>query len=348
MKTDLFNYDAPEELIAQTPRPRGESRLMVVHRNSGVFEHRAFKDIVEYLTPQDLLVVNNTRVSARRIPALRPNGLPAEVLLIAPQTDVAWYALVKPGKAFRIGSKIRLLGPNSEVSDVMVLGSTPDGGRIVEFDDALQSQAAADWGNTPLPPYIGPQLNRDEEERYQTVYSKLPGSAAAPTAGLHFTAELLEEIRAAGTRIESVTLNVGVGTFRPVRVENIDEHEMHSEIVTVSATTAAAVNSCTGKVVAVGTTTVRALESSCRAEINPDVIPDARVSPFVGPTNLFLKPGSSVSSIDALITNFHQPRSTLLMMISALAGRELILQAYSEAIKERYLLLSFGDAMLII
>jgi S-adenosylmethionine:tRNA ribosyltransferase-isomerase len=348
MKTDLFNYHAPEELIAQTPRPRGQSRLMVVHRSSGRFEHRQFTDIVDYLEPQDLLVANNTRVSARRIPALRANGLPAEVLLIAPQTDVTWYALVKPGRSFRLGSSITLLGPDGETCSVTVIGSTADGGRVIEFPNTDQSQRAAFWGNTPLPPYIGPQLNREDEERYQTVYSQEPGSAAAPTAGLHFTPELMDTIRSRGTSIEYVTLNVGVGTFRPVRAENIEEHEMHSEIVTVPALTVDAVNSCRGKVVAVGTTTVRALESSRRADINPDADPQLRVSPFVGPTNLFLRPGSAIESIDALITNFHQPKSTLLMMISALAGRELILEAYAEAVKERYLLFSFGDAMLIL
>ncbi len=348
MKTELFNYDAPEELIAQHPRPRGESRLMVVNRNSGTFEHRSFSDITDYLSHNDVLVVNNTRVSARRIAALRPNGLPAEVLLIAPQSDTSWYALVKPGRSFRSGSEITLIGPEDLRTSVMVAATTPDGGRILEFKNPLISQQVATWGNTPLPPYIAPQLSKEEEERYQTVYSNLPGSAAAPTAGLHFTPEIMRRVSENGTRLAEVTLHVGVGTFRPVRTENIEEHEMHREVVSVPRETADAINACTGKIVAVGTTTVRALESSRRSEINPQAVASNRASMFAGSTNLFLRPGSEVKAMDALVTNFHQPRSTLLMMISAFASRELILAAYAEAIKERYLLFSFGDAMLIL
>ncbi len=349
MRTDDFDYELPPDLIAQTPHERGASRLLVLHKTSGTIEHRQFNDIQDYIHSDDLLVMNNTRVSARRLTAIRDNGAPAEVLLIAPQGTRSWRALVRPGRSFKPGRDFTLVDCFSGAhAKAVVSGLTPDGGRILDFENTSIRDSVADWGETPLPPYIKQKLPRNDEERYQTIYGSEPGSAAAPTAGLHFTSQLLDKILQTGARTCNVTLEVGVATFRPVKSDDVNDHEMHFERIYVPASTAHAVNCCRGKVVAVGTTTVRALESSIQHGINVAAGASDRASEFEGETNLFITPGYQFRAIDALVTNFHQPRSTLLMMISALAGRELILHAYNEAICMKYRFFSFGDAMLII
>jgi S-adenosylmethionine:tRNA ribosyltransferase-isomerase len=347
MRTDLFDYTLPPELIAQTPAPRGESRLLVLRRTGGSIAHRQFSDIVDLLDPSDTLVLNDTRVSARRLVADRGEGRTAEVLLVKPVADRAWEALVRPGRALKPGKQLTLQSPEgADPVVVQVVGSTPEGGRIIEFSDRAARDAAGGWGDIPLPPYIGTALPHEEEDRYQTVYAAHNGSAAAPTAGLHFTEPILERIAAKGIRIARLTLHVGVGTFRPVRTDDIEAHEMHAEHVTLSQETAELLNSAPGRIVAAGTTTVRALESAGQlAEANGLA---GRVAPFTGPTSIFITPGYGFRAVDALITNFHLPRSTLIMLVSALAGHEAVMHAYEEAVRERYRFFSFGDAMLVI
>jgi S-adenosylmethionine:tRNA ribosyltransferase-isomerase len=348
MRVDWFDYDLPEELIAQTPTPRGQSRLLVLHRANGAMEHRRFADLTDYLRPNDALVLNDTRVTARRLEALREGGFPTEVLLLRPNGDRAWDALIRPAKSLRPGKTLTLLGPlpERERLEAQVIGATPEGGRTLEFANPEQRDRLTEWGATPLPPYIHTALAREEEERYQTVYAREGGSVAAPTAGLHFTPELLEKINGMGVAQVALTLHVGVGTFRPMRSETVEEHEMHAETMHLSVAAAERINAAQGRIIAVGTTSVRSLETAAREAQRRNA--PGRVVPYAGETDLFITPGFAFRAVDALITNFHLPKSTLLMLVSALAGREQVLEAYREAVREKYRFFSFGDAMLIV
>ncbi len=372
MRTDLFDYTLPPELIAQTPLPRGQSRLLVLHKSDGRIEHRRFYDLLDYLDAGDTLVLNDTRVIARRIGGVLPTGGAAEIFLLRPQGERQWAALVRPGRSLKPGRMVILQGPDSTASATAhVIETTPDGGRILEFETQAVRDLVGGWGASPLPPYIHAALPADQEERYQTVYARHDGSAAAPTAGLHFTPKLLEGAQAKGIALASITLHVGIDTFRPVRVLDTSEHEMHGEAIVISPNAAQIINRTPGRVIAAGTTSARALESAAQHVVLPtisDVEPDAqetfsqdafaqktdtqrpaeRISPYVGDTRLFITPGYKFRALDGLITNFHLPRSTLLMLISALAGRENILRAYEEAVRQKYRFYSFGDAMLIV
>jgi len=338
MKLSDFMYDLPEERIAQTPvEPRDHSRLMVLDRETNAIEHRHFYDIIDYLNPGDALVINETRVIPARLYGERPSGGACEVLLLKQVGPKKWETLVRPGKKLKPGAEVIFGGGRMKCT---VLETTEVGGRIVEFECEGTFEAALDeLGEMPLPPYIHEHLeNRD---RYQTVYARQEGSAAAPTAGLHFTPELLERIRTKGIEIIPVLLHVGLGTFRPVKVDNVDEHEMHTEYFEVSEDAATRVNAVRergGRIIAVGTTSVRTLESAAR---------DGKLMPLKGDTNIFIRPGYKWQLVDALITNFHLPGSTLLMLVSALYDREHILNAYEEAVREQYRFFSFGDAMFI-
>lgn len=339
MKLSDFMYDLPEERIAQTPvEPRDHSRLMVIHRDTDEIEHRHFYDVIDYLNPGDVLVVNDTRVIPARLYGERPTGGACEVLLLKQLAPKRWETLVKPGKKLKPGAEIvfgdgRLRGRVLETTDV--------GGRIVEFECEGTFEAALDaLGEMPLPPYIHEQL--EDRERYQTVYARHEGSAAAPTAGLHFTPELLDRIREKGIDVVPVLLHVGLGTFRPVKVENIEEHQMHSEHFEVTEDAARRINAARergGRVIAVGTTSVRTLESAAE---------NGKLVAKRGETSIFIRPGYRYQMVDALITNFHLPGSTLMMLVSALYDREKILSAYETAVKENYRFFSFGDAMLIL
>lgn len=346
MRTELFDYHLPQELIAQTPAPRGQSRLLVLHRADGRIEHRQFADLPDYLAAGDTLVMNNTRVTARRLQGVREGGQSAEILLTRPVGERSWEALVKPGKSLKPGRAVQIVSPNSAMPNPVarVVATTEEGGRILEFADAATRDAIATWGETPLPPYIHTPLEKEEEERYQTVYAKAGGSVAAPTAGLHFTAEMLQSIREAGVEIAEVTLEVGVGTFRPVKTQNVEDHEMHSETFRISEEAAERINQTTGRVIGVGTTSVRVLEA-VGATVDEG---SKRVVASAGETDLFITPGRRFRVADAMLTNFHLPCSTLLMLISAFASREQILNAYEVAVQERYRFFSFGDAMLIL
>ena len=339
MKLSDFMYDLPEERIAQTPaEPRDHSRLMVVHRDSHELEHRHFYDVIDYLNPGDVLVINETRVIPARLIGERPTGGACEVLLLRQLAPKRWETLVKPGKKLKPGAEVifgggRLKGRVLETTDV--------GGRIVEFECEGTFEAALDeLGEMPLPPYIHEKLQ--DRERYQTVYAKQEGSAAAPTAGLHFTPELMARIRAKGIGIVPVLLHVGLGTFRPVKVENVEDHEMHSEYFEVTEEAAARINAARqrgGRIIAVGTTSVRTLESAAENGV---------LLPKRGETKIFIRPGYRYQMVDALITNFHLPGSTLMMLVSALYDREHIIAAYEEAVRREYRFFSFGDAMLIL
>ena len=338
MKLSDFMYDLPEERIAQTPvEPRDHSRLMVLHRDTHEIEHKHFYDIVDYLNPGDCLVINETKVIPARLYGERPTGGACEVLLLKQLGPKRWETLVRPGKKLRPGAEV-IFGDGR--LRCRVVETTDDGGRIVEFECDGSFEAALDaLGEMPLPPYIHEKLQ--DRDRYQTVYAKQDGSAAAPTAGLHFTPELLSRIREKGVDIVPVLLHVGLGTFRPVKVENIEEHQMHSEYFEVTEDAAQRVNAAHargGRVVAVGTTSVRTLESAAE---------DSRLVARRGDTSIFIKPGYRWQLVDALITNFHLPGSTLLMLVSALYDREHILAAYEEAVRDEYRFFSFGDAMLI-
>lgn len=332
-------YDLPEERIAQTPvEPRDHSRLMVLHRDTDQIEHRHFYDVIDYLNSGDVLVINETRVIPARLFGERAGGGACEVLLLRQLGPKRWETLVKPGKKLKPGAEItfgggRLRARIAETTDV--------GGRIVDFDcDGTFEAALDELGEMPLPPYIHERL--EDKERYQTVYAKQEGSAAAPTAGLHFTPELLDRIREKGVDVVPVLLHVGLGTFRPVKTENVEEHEMHSEYFEVTAEAAARINAARergGRVVAVGTTSVRTLESAAENGV---------LLPRRGETSIFIKPGYRFQMVDALITNFHLPGSTLVMLVSALYDREKILAAYEEAVRDGYRFFSFGDAMLIL
>ena len=348
MRTDLFDYHLPTELIAQTPLPRGTSRLMVVNRAEGTIQHRQFPDILEYLRAGDTLVLNDTRVSARRITAERENGLPVEVLLLAPNDARHWNALLKPARRVAIGKRITLIEGEDQIS-AEVVAVNSDGSRRIAFETEEDSRRVADWGTSPLPPYIGTALQKSEEERYQTVYSINSGSAAAPTAGLHFTPEILARAVAKGIKMASLTLHIGIDTFRPVKTDDTDTHEMHGEFFSLSAESAQIINATAGKIIAIGTTSVRVLETAARLmREQHSEAGSRRVMPYQDESRLFLTPGSPFYATDALLTNFHLPRSTLLMLVAAFASRELILEAYRIAVESGYRFFSFGDAMLIL
>lgn len=341
MKTSDFYYDLPEELIAQDPlKDRSGSRLLVLNRETGTREHRIFRDVIEYLNPGDCLVVNNTKViPARLIGAKEDTQAKIEVLLLKRLEDNVWETLVKPGKKCKIGTRISF-------GDGMLVGEVVDiveeGNRQIRFTfDGIFEEILDQLGQMPLPPYIHHQL--EDKNRYQTVYAKHEGSAAAPTAGLHFTPELLDQIQKKGVHIAHVTLHVGLGTFRPVKVEDVTAHHMHSEFYVVEPDQAALINETKkrgGKVISVGTTSCRTLESAADA--------DGTVKAGSGWTDIFIYPGYRFKVIDRLITNFHLPESTLVMLVSALAGKEQILEAYEEAVKMKYRFFSFGDAMMIL
>ncbi|HEY8424737.1 MAG TPA: tRNA preQ1(34) S-adenosylmethionine ribosyltransferase-isomerase QueA [Limnochordales bacterium] len=347
MDPATFDYALPPELIAQTPaEPRDSSRLLVVHRTEERLEHRRFRDVVEYLREGDVLVLNDTRVMRSRLWARRrPQGGRVELLLLRrverrPDGAEVWHVLVKPGRRAPVGQEMEA---GDDQLQIRVLDRTEDGGRLVELAsrEGTVSDVLARVGTVPLPPYIRRSL--DDPERYQTVYAREEGSAAAPTAGLHFTPELLDRIRRLGVEVVSLTLHVGVGTFRPVRAPTVEQHVMHEEFFTIPASTAEAVGRARrrgGRVWAVGTTVVRALESAV------DETGDVR--PGSGWTRLFIYPPYRFRVIDVLITNFHLPRSTLLMLVCAFGGTERILAAYREAVACRYRFYSLGDAMLIL
>jgi S-adenosylmethionine:tRNA ribosyltransferase-isomerase len=341
VKLSEFDFHLPEELIAQRPvEPRDASRLLVVPLGGGALQHRHFRDLPEYLRPGDALVVNETRVMPARLMGEREGtGGAIEVLLLKRLERDRWETLVKPGKKARPGQRILFGGG---LLTATVTDTTEVGGRIVEFSyEGIFEEILDRLGQMPLPPYIHERL--EDPERYQTVYAREWGSAAAPTAGLHFTPQLLEQIRAMGVEVHKVLLHVGLGTFRPVQVEDVLEHKMHSEFYTVTADTAEALNRVHangGRIIAVGTTSVRTLETVTGE--------DGRVQPGQGWTNIFIYPGYRWKAVDGIITNFHLPKSTLLMLVSALIGRERMLSAYAVAVQERYRFFSFGDAMLLI
>lgn len=339
LKTSDFYYDLPEELIAQTPaEPRDSSRLLVYHRDTKQIEHRIFHDIVDYLKAGDLLVVNRTRVLPARLFARTPNGGRVEVLLLKRLNLDEWEVLVRPGKKCKVGVKLFI---NEELS-LEVTGITDSGERHVRFFyEGAFEDVLSRAGTMPLPPYIHEKLK--DPERYQTVYSRENGSAAAPTAGLHFTPELLEKIRAMGVDVAEVLLHVGLGTFRPVKAENVLEHKMHSEYYEISEEAAEKINRAKRegrRVIAVGTTSVRTLETV--ADEN------GLVTACKGNTEIFIYPPYRFKCVDALITNFHLPESTLLMLVSSLCSREEILSIYKTAVEEKYRFFSFGDACLIL
>ena len=341
MKTSDFYFDLPQELIAQDPlEDRSSSRLMVLDRKTGEIEHHIFKEVIDYLNPGDCLVVNNTKViPARLFGSKEGTEAKIEILLLKRKENDVWETLVKPGKKAKPGTRISfgdgLL--TGEVIDVV-----EEGNRLIKFTyDGIFEEILDQLGQMPLPPYITHQLK--DKNRYQTVYAKHDGSAAAPTAGLHFTPELLEAIKAKGVNIAHVTLHVGLGTFRPVKVEDVTNHHMHSEFYIVEEDQAKLINETKqrgGKIVSVGTTSCRTLESATDDQ--------GVLHAGSGWTDIFIYPGYQFKMIDRLITNFHLPESTLLMLVSALAGKNNIMAAYEEAVKERYRFFSFGDAMLIL
>lgn len=340
MKTHDFWYDLPEELIAQTPlEQRDSSRLLVLDRITGAVKHQHFYDILDKLQPGDCLVMNDSRVLPARLLGHRPTGGAVEVLLLRDLGDKKWECLCKPGRKMQVGNEV-IFG-NGELTAV-VSAVQDDGNRVIEFRyDGIFLEVLERLGKMPLPPYIKAEL--ENQERYQTVYSREIGSAAAPTAGLHFTHDLLERIRAKGVRTAFVTLHVGLGTFRPVKAEEISEHHMHSELCMISRETAEILNSTKesgGRIICVGTTSCRTLESL----VNEDGSFEAK-SKW---TDIFIYPGYRFKAMEGLITNFHLPESTLVMLVSAFAGRENVLAAYNEAVKEKYRFFSFGDAMMII
>ncbi len=336
-KTRDFWYDLPEELIAQTPlEKRDTSRLLAVNRASGELSHRHFYDIIDYLNPGDTLVMNDSRVLPARLLGHRPTGGAAELLLLRDLGGSEWECLAKPGRKLTGGAEV-IFGDGRLSAKVVKVQE--DGNRVVKFDyQGIFLEVLESLGKMPLPPYIKAELA--DQERYQTVYSREVGSAAAPTAGLHFTKELLERIEEKGVQLAYVTLHVGLGTFRPVKAENISEHHMHSELCMMTKETADILNATRergGRIVCVGTTSCRTLESL----VNDDGTFEAK-SKW---TDIFISPGYTFKAMDALITNFHLPESTLVMLVSAFAGRENVLKAYAEAVKEKYRFFSFGDSM---
>lgn len=341
MKTSDFYYDLPEELIAQDPlEDRSSSRLLVLNKKTGEREHRVFKDIIEYLKPGDCLVINDTKVIPARLIGERVGtGAKIEVLLLKRKENDVWETLVKPGRKMKVGAQVSFGNGllTGEVIDVV-----EEGNRLIQFHyEGIFEEVLEQLGQMPLPPYITHQLQ--DRNRYNTVYATHEGSAAAPTAGLHFTPELLEEIQKKGVEIARVTLHVGLGTFRPVKVEEVTEHHMHSEFYQIEEEAAEKINRAKdngGRVICVGTTSCRTIESA--ADEN------GHLKARSGWTEIFIYPGYRFKALDCLITNFHLPESTLIMLVSALAGREHVLAAYEEAVKERYRFFSFGDAMMIV
>ncbi len=341
IKLSDFNYNLPEELIAQDPlEKRDNSRLMVLHRETGELEHKHFYDVIDYLNPGDCLVVNNTKVIPARLMGVKEEtGASIEVLLLKRKEEKVWETLVKPGKKARVGARISF-GDGLLVGEVIDV--VEEGNRLIRFEyDGIFEEILDQLGQMPLPPYITHQLQ--DKNRYQTVYAKYDGSAAAPTAGLHFTEELLQKIQDKGVRIAKVTLHVGLGTFRPVKEENVLDHHMHSEFYIVDEEAANIINETKangGRVISVGTTSTRTLETVAE--------PDGHIPVKSGWTDIFIYPGYQFKAVDCLITNFHLPESTLIMLVSALADRETILHAYETAVEEKYRFFSFGDAMLIL
>ncbi len=375
MKTSEFDYHLPPDLIAQTPiEPRDASRLLVVDRSTGELGHRVFRDIVEYLRPGDLLVGNNSRVIPARLHGVKPTGGAVEIFLLRPAAPLppnpggrdspqtwgtgggaaCWECLVG-GKRLRPGVQVQIRPDRSIIATI--LAETESGGRLVAFDPPVEAWL---WnaGQVPLPPYIHTPLA--DPERYQTVYSRIEGSVASSTAGLHFTPELLMRLRERGVNLAFVTLHIGLDTFRPVQAENIEEHQIHREWAELSAETARRINEtrlAAGRVIAIGTTVVRTLESAAKIALGCrpcDDVPAGAVcgwqtvAAFTGETDLFIRPGYAFRAVDVMVTNFHLPRSTLLMLVGAFTGKGLMDRAYAEAIRERYRFYSFGDAMLIL
>lgn len=342
MKTELFDYYLPEELIAQKPlENRQESRLMVIHRETGKLEHKKFYQITEYFDEGDLLVINNTRVIPARLIGKKTTGAKVEFLLLNFLGGNRWRTLVKPGGKLKVGNVVVFSG-NDEKLEAKIVEHEKDGTRIVEFSNSGEDlwKTIERIGNIPLPPYIKSKI--DDPERYQTVYAKEKGSVAAPTAGLHFTDELLQKLRDKGVKIAEITLHVGLGTFRPIKSSNVEEHDIHGEWFYVPRKTVRLIKDTklrNKKVFAVGTTVVRTLETIARMK---------EAEEYSGWTELYIYPPFEFKIVDAMITNFHLPRSSLLVLVSAFAGRELILKAYKEAVKERYRFFSFGDATLIL
>ncbi|HEY9153408.1 MAG TPA: tRNA preQ1(34) S-adenosylmethionine ribosyltransferase-isomerase QueA [Anaerolineales bacterium] len=350
-KTSDFDYSLPESSIAQTPlEPRDSSRLLVLHRNTGNLERKIFREIGEYLHPNDLLVLNQTRVIPARIYARKSTGGRVELLLLRREDELTWQCLVG-GKGVRVATKLQIEdGPQAEI--IKELNGSE---RLIRFAEPIEPYFPK-IGNVPLPPYIHESLK--DPERYQTVYAREPGSAAAPTAGLHFTPRLLDELQSQGVKIAYVTLHVGLDTFAPVTEDNPQEHKIHTEWCELNQETADLINQTKqagGRVIAVGTTSVRTLESAAIGNRGSGVGNESRVpnlkskiSPFIGTTSLYILPGYQFHIVDAMVTNFHLPKSTLIMLVSAFAGRERILSAYETAIRAGYRFYSFGDAMLIL
>lgn len=341
MKTSDFDYELPEELIAQTPRePRDHSRLMVVHRGTGAIEHKHFFDLLQYLRPGDALVINETKVIPARLMGVKEDtGVPVEVLLLRRESATDWEALVRPGRRLKPGAVCSF---GDGLLRCTVLENVAEtGGRLVRFQyEGVFEELLDRLGEMPLPPYIHEKLQ--DQSRYQTVYAKAEGSAAAPTAGLHFTPGLLEQVRAMGVTVVPVLLHVGLGTFRPVKEEDVDKHVMHSEYYQVTREAADTLNrirQAGGRLICVGTTSVRTIETVADS--------GGIIHPGAGETAIFIKPGVKIKAVDALITNFHLPQSTLLMLVSTFLGREKALDAYRLAVQEKYRFFSFGDAMFI-
>lgn len=339
MNVSEFNYNLPEELIAQTPlEKRDESRLMILNKKEKTIEHKTFKDIIDYLKPGDCLVRNNTKVLPARIYGNKETGAKVEFLLLNNIEDDIWETIVRPGNKLHVGTKV-IFGKGKLVAEILDI--MPGGTRKVKFEyEGIFNEILDEIGLMPLPPYIHEELK--ENDRYQTVYAKYNGSAAAPTAGLHFTPELLKKIEEKGVKIANVTLHVGIGTFRPVKEEKVENHEMHSEHYYIKKEDAEIINETKkngGRIIAVGTTSCRVLETV--ADEN------GMVCETEGDTKIFIYPGYKFKCLDALITNFHLPQSTLLMLVSSLAGKDYIMKAYEEAVKEKYRFFSFGDAMFI-
>lgn len=339
MKKSDFSFNLPEELIAQTPIDRRDaSRLLVLDKNSGEVSHKHFSDIIDYLNEGDCLVLNDSRVIPARLLGERKTGGAVEVLLLKDLGNNRWEALTRPGRKTRTGENVYF---GDGILKATVVDEIDDGKRVVEFEyEGIFLEILEKLGKMPLPPYIHEYI--DDPERYQTVYSKTPGSAAAPTAGLHFTDELLETLRNKGVKTAFVTLHVGLGTFRPVKAELIEDHIMHSEYYEISEESRMIIEETKasgGRIIAVGTTSCRTLESTFSE--------DGKITKMSGNTNIFIFPGYKFKAVDALITNFHLPESTLIMLVSALAGRDNVLNAYNIAIEEKYRFFSFGDAMFI-
>jgi S-adenosylmethionine:tRNA ribosyltransferase-isomerase len=340
MKVSDFNYELPEELIAQHPyEKRDEARLMVLHRETKTIENKVFKDIIDYLKPGDCLVLNDTKVIPARLYGVKDTGAKVEFLLLKRIEGDDWEAMVRPGNKLKAGAKVTF---GDGILNAEVLETLPGGNRRVHFTyNGIFNEILDQVGLMPLPPYIK-ENKKEENEKYQTVYAKYEGSAAAPTAGLHFTEELLEQIKAKGIEIAKVTLHVGIGTFRPVKVENVEDHNMHSEHFYVKKEEAEKINKAKReghRVIAVGTTSCRVLESvsdenGFMKEIETD-------------TSIFIYPGYKFKCVDCLITNFHLPESTLIMLVSTLAGKDFVMEAYKKAVEEKYKFFSFGDAMFI-